>query len=161
MESVEKLLPHVNASLNALATVLLVTGFVLIKQRRETAHKWTMLGCFGVSVLFLSCYVLHKILRQGVNTPFPDYPLLAIQYGYKFILLTHIVLAAAVPFLALLTINHGLRVHREKHRREKHRRLARWTFPIWLYVSITGVIVYVMLYHMYPPRPVVGILLNT
>ncbi len=146
LETLEQILPHVNASLNAVATVLLIVGLVLIKRRRETAHKWTMLTCFGVSVLFLSCYVLHKILKQGV-TPFPDYPPAAVRVTYLCILISHIALAASVPFLAGTTIYFGLR-----DRRDRHRWLARWTFPIWLYVSITGVVVYAMLYHVYPPK---------
>lgn len=141
----ERILPHVNASLNAIATILLVTGFVLIKRGRETAHKRTMLACFGVSILFLACYVLHKILKQGVNTPFPDYPPTAVRYTYYFILISHILLAAAVPFLAGITIYFGF------FNRKRHRPIAVVTFPIWLYVSVTGVVVYLMLYHMYPP----------
>lgn len=146
------LLPHVNASLNALATVLLVVGYVLIKQRRETAHKWTMLACFGVSVAFLACYLVYHIgVRGGESTKFPTYPPTAVRYAYYFVLLTHIVLAAAVPFLALATIWTGLRSEHAAELRPRHRRWAWWTFPIWLYVSVTGVIVYLMIYQLYPP----------
>jgi uncharacterized membrane protein YozB (DUF420 family) len=145
-------LPHVNASLNALATVLLVAGFVLIKARREKAHKWTMLGCFGVSVAFLACYLYyHIVVRGGESTKFPTYPGPAIRYVYYVILLSHIVLAAAVPFLAVITIWNGYRAERDSRFRAQHRRWAWRTFPIWLYVSITGVIVYGMIYHLYPP----------
>jgi putative membrane protein len=140
-------LPHVNASLNALATVLLIVGFMLIKQRRESAHKWTMLACFGVSVLFLACYLTYHFSIPGGSKRFPSYPLVAIQYGYKGLLLTHVVLAALVPFLAIATIITGLR-----DSRPWHRRLAKWTFPIWLYVSVTGVVVYLLLYQLFPPR---------
>lgn len=146
MDTAAHVLPHINASLNGLATILLVVGYLLILLRRETAHKWTMISCFGVSVLFLACYVAHKVLKGGVNTGFPTYPPDAIRYAYYFILITHIVLAAAVAVLALITIYFGLR-----DLRYRHVALARWTFPIWLYVSVTGVIVYVMLYHLYPP----------
>ncbi len=146
------LLPHVNASLNALATVLLVVGYGLINQRRETAHKWTMLACFGVSVAFLVCYLYyHIVVRGGESTKFPTYPPNAIRYTYYFILLSHILLAAAVPFLAIVTIWSGLRCEHRKELRPRHRRLAWWTFPIWLYVSITGVLVYLMIYQLYPP----------
>ena len=149
MSDLAHVLPHVNAALNALATVLLVAGLWLIKQRRETAHKWTMLACFGVSVLFLASYlVYHFAVKDGGSTPFPKYPPDAVRYTYYFILLTHIVLAAVVPFLAVATIYFGL-----KDQRQRHRRLARWTFPIWLYVSVTGVVVYLMLYQIYRPRP--------
>ena len=151
MEHALRILPHVNASLNALAAVLLVCGYVLIKRRRETAHKWTMLACFGVSMLFLACYVT-RIALEGTHR-FPNYPGALIRSVYLAILISHVVLAAAVPFLAVATIYLGLR-----DRRRAHRRLARWTFPIWLYVSITGVVVYLMLYHVYPARGEEGIL---
>jgi putative membrane protein len=140
-------LPHINASLNALATVLLVAGYVLIKRRQEAAHKWTMLGCFAVSVVFLACYLTYHYHLEGVSKKFPSYPPTAIRLSYYFILLTHIVLAAIVPFLAIATIYTGL-----ADKRLVHRRLARWTFPIWLYVSVTGVLVYLMLYQLYPPH---------
>jgi uncharacterized membrane protein YozB (DUF420 family) len=140
-------LPHVNASLNALATVLLVLGYVLIKRRQERAHMWVMLSCFGVSVVFLACYLTYHALLEGVSKRFPSYPPPAIRYGYYVMLISHIILAAAVPFLALATIYTGL-----ANRRAAHVRLAKWTFPIWLYVSITGVLVYLALYQIYPPR---------
>jgi len=119
------ILPHVNAALNALATVLLVAGYVQIKRRQEIAHKWTMLACFGVSVVFLACYLTYHFNIPGGSKTFPTYPPDVVRYAYYGMLLTHVVLAAAVPFLAVATI--------------------------WLYVSITGVIVYLMLYQLYPP----------
>ena len=137
-------LPHLNAALNALATVLLITGYVQIKRRQEAAHKWTMLACFGVSILFLTSYVIYHV-NIGRKL-FPTYPPLPIQYLYKGILLSHVILAATVPFLAVATIWLGL-----ADRRRWHRKLAWWTFPIWLYVSVTGVIVYLMLYQLYRP----------
>lgn len=147
METAAKIFPHLNASLNALAAVLLVVGIVLIKRRKETAHKWVMISCFGVSVIFLICYLFyHIVVKAGVATKFPaDAPSVA-RITYFSILLSHTLLAAVVPILAIRTIYLGL-----KDRRENHVRWARWTFPIWLYVAITGVAVYVMLYHMYPP----------
>ncbi len=144
-------LAHVNASLNSLAAVLLVSGYVLIKRGRERAHKWTMLACFGVSVLFLGSY-LTRIVCEG-SQRFPPYPSDLVRYSYYALLASHVVLAAAVPFLAVITIYLGLR-----DRRVAHRRWARWTFPIWLYVSITGVLVYVMLYQLYPPQEVGAIM---
>jgi uncharacterized membrane protein YozB (DUF420 family) len=147
LETAEKLFPHINASLNAIATILLAVGYALIKGHREHAHKWTMLSCFAVSVAFLCCYLYyHIVIKHGESTRFPSYPPAAIRIGYLAILLSHVVLAAAVPFLAGITIYFGLR-----DQRQKHLRLARWTFPIWLYVSVTGVLVYWMLYHLYPP----------
>lgn len=142
-----QVLPHVNASLNLVATLLLVAGFVLIKQRRETAHKWTMLGCFAVSVIFLGSYLTYHSLLEGHGRPFPTYPGGAVRTFYYGMLLTHVILAAVVPFLAVATIYFGLRDNRPRHIA-----FARWTFPIWLYVSITGVLVYLMLYQIYPPR---------
>ncbi len=133
-------LPAINASLNALATVLLIVGYVLIKQRRETAHKWTMLTAFAVSVLFLACYLVYH--AQAGSKSFSGPP--PVSYVYYSILITHVVLAATVPMLAGLTIWWGY-----TDQRIRHVRLARWTFPIWLYVSITGVIIYVMLYQLY------------
>ena len=151
MQDLVPILPHVNASLNALATLLLMAGFMLIKQRREFAHKWTMLGCFVVSMLFLGCYLTYHAFAGSKR--FPSYPPTGIRYTYYGILLTHVILAVAVPPLAIATIVMGLR-----DRRTAHRRLARWTFPIWLYVSITGVIVYLMLYQLYPPRALAAII---
>lgn len=148
MEWLAKILPHVNASLNSLATILLVVGWRLIKQRREVAHRNVMLSAFGVSVLFLASYLLYHFgAKAGVSTPFPQYPPQAVRYAYYAILLSHILLAMAVPVLAVGTIYHGLKDHRPQHRT-----WARWTFPIWLYVSVTGVLVYVLLYQIYPPR---------
>ncbi len=140
-------LPHVNVSLNALATLLLIAGFVLIKQRREDAHKKVMLATFGVNVVFLVCYLIYHAYVG--SKPFPTDPAVApklVRYFYLGLLATHIVLAATVPFLAIATIYLGLR-----GRRAAHRKLAKWTWPIWLYVSVTGVIVYLMLYQIYVP----------
>lgn len=150
----ESVLPHINASLNALAMVLLVIGYVLIKRGHERAHRRTMVACFGVSVLFLCCYLCYHSPRSADGAlelefnhrTFPEGPAAPIRYTYYAILISHIVLAATVPFLALRTIYLGYR-----DRRSSHRRLARWTFPIWLYVSITGVLVYYLLYHAFPP----------
>jgi uncharacterized membrane protein YozB (DUF420 family) len=139
-------LPHLNASLNALASVLLIAGYVLIKRRQEAAHKWLMLACFAVSVVFLASYLTYHFNIPGGSKRFPSYPPDVVRYGYYGLLLTHVVLAATVPFLAIATIWLGL-----ANRREAHRKLAWWTFPIWLYVSITGVVVYLMLYQIYPP----------
>nr|WP_044184477.1 DUF420 domain-containing protein [Pirellula staleyi] len=147
MSEIVPLLPHINASLNVLATLLLVLGFVLIKRRQEVAHKNVMLACFGVSAIFLISYLTYHFNIEGGSKKFPTYPGDAIRYTYYLILLTHVVLAAAVPFLAVITIWLGL-----TNRRAAHLRLAKWTFPIWLYVSITGVVVYVMLYQLYPPQ---------
>jgi len=137
-------LPSVNAALNLTATLLLIVGFVFIKRGNITAHRNTMLTAFAVSIAFLACYLTyHAALRAetgeaGIKFQGPS----PVREIYLSILLTHVVLAAVVPFLALRTIYLGLR-----DRRLQHRRWARWTFPIWLYVSVTGVFIYLMLYH--------------
>jgi uncharacterized membrane protein YozB (DUF420 family) len=135
-------LPHVNAGLNCLATLLLLYGYRLIRQRRETAHRRVMLACFLVSLLFFISYSTYHAQVRSVH--FPDDPPAVVRTFYRIILFSHIVLAATVPILAPLTIFLGL-----TDRRAAHVRLARWTFPIWLYVSITGVVVYLMLYQIY------------
>ena len=140
-----RLLPHLNALLNTIATLLLLWGYFLIRQRRELAHRRVMLACFGVSVLFLTSYLIYHFQVHSVR--FPSYPPPIARYFYYAILLSHVVLAALVPFLAVASIVLGLR-----DRRTAHRRVSKWTFPIWLYVSVTGVLVYLMLYQIYPPR---------
>jgi uncharacterized membrane protein YozB (DUF420 family) len=132
-------LPPVNAALNATAAGLLVWGYVLIRRGRKAAHRRVMLAAFAVSVLFLAGYLTYHAQAGSVRFQKTG----AIRAVYFSILLTHTVLAAAVPVLAVITLSRGLR-----GRIEKHRRIARWTLPIWLYVSVTGVVVYVMLYRM-------------
>jgi putative membrane protein len=130
-----------DAVLNSIATVLLLSGFVLIKQGRERAHKWTMLSALVVSSVFLTCYLIYHLTAEPVHFGGSG-PIRAVYFS---ILISHVALAATVPVLAITTAILGL-----KDRRRAHRKLAVWTFPIWLYVSVTGVVVYVMLYHLYP-----------
>jgi uncharacterized membrane protein YozB (DUF420 family) len=153
MEPFVPILPHVNASLNAAALCLLLTGLILIKRGRERAHMRVMLACFAVSILFLTSYVVYHCLAG--SRPFPSTQPATIRVAYYTILLTHVLLAAILPFLALATITLGLR-----DRRAAHRRLAKWTFPIWVYVAVTGLLVYVMLYHLFAPRAPDAILRN-
>jgi uncharacterized membrane protein YozB (DUF420 family) len=134
-------LPAINAALNSTATVLLVVGWLLIKSRREQAHKLAMYAAFAVSSLFLVCYLVYHYHVGSVKFQGPA----PVRAFYLTMLVSHVLLAATVPVLAGITIYLGVR-----DRRQKHRQLARWTFPIWLYVSITGVLIYVMLYHLYP-----------
>jgi len=145
------ILPHVNAALNSLATVLLVLGYVLIKQRREIAHRNVMLAAFGTSALFLACYLTYhihmKVTTGEAGLKFSHAYGETIRTVYLSILLTHVVLAAVVPLLAIWTIYLGL-----TDQRRRHNYWAWRTFPIWLYVSVTGVVIYVMLYHLYPPE---------
>jgi putative membrane protein len=137
-------LPHVNASLNAVATLLLVTGYVLIQRRREIAHQRYMTAALLVSAIFLVCYLVYHA-NTTLLKRFPDYPPDLVRYTYYLVLTSHSILAAAVPVLALATAYLGWR-----DRRLGHARLGRWTFPIWLYVSVTGVIIYLMLYQFFP-----------
>lgn len=140
-------LPHINVSLNALATLLLVIGFILIKQRKEQAHRSVMLATFAVNVVFLVCYLTYHYYAGSKQ--FPRDPNVApdvVRYFYYGLLASHVLLAAAVPFLAVITIYFGL-----AGKRASHKRLAKWTWPVWLYVSVTGVIVYLMLYQIYVP----------
>jgi len=130
-------LPAVNAVLNGISAVLLVVAWILILNRRIDAHRRVMIAAFSTSSLFLICYIVYhaqvgsvRFTRQGLVRP--------LYFG---ILITHVTLAAAVLPLAIVTLSRGL-----KARYDRHRAIARWTLPIWLYVSVTGVLVYVLLY---------------
>lgn len=136
-------LPAVNASLNAMSALLLSAGFYFIRRKQVTAHKACMLGAFGVSTAFLVCYVIYHICHGATKFAGTGFA----RPVYFFILITHTILATAVVPLVLVTLYRALR-----GQFEKHRRVARWTWPVWLYVSITGVAVYWMLYHLYPSR---------
>ena len=138
-------LPAVNASLNALSTVLLTAGFILIQRRQIAAHRACMISAFAVSCVFLVTYVVHKILMRGVHTPFGGTGV--IRGVYYTMLISHIILAMLIVPLALLTLRHAL-----AGRFETHKKWARWTFPLWYYVSVTGVLVYFFLYQWYPHR---------
>ena len=132
-------LPTINASLNAFAAILLVVGFVLIRRKNVLAHRFFMSSAFACSILFLVSYLYYH--SQVGSVRFEGTGL--IRTLYLSILLTHTVLAAVVPFLAIVTLWRALR-----GQFERHAALARWTLPIWLYVSVTGVVVYWMLYHL-------------
>ena len=136
-------LPHLNATLNATSGVLLVAGFMMIRRRRIAAHRACLLGALAASILFLVSYLIYHA-HHG-TTRFAGQGL--VRPVYFFILTTHTVLAAViVPFVAV-TLRRALRAEYPRHRR-----IARWTFPLWLYVSVTGVAVYLMLYQIYPAR---------
>jgi uncharacterized membrane protein YozB (DUF420 family) len=132
-------LPSVNAALNATAAVLLVWGYTLIRLRRIQTHRKVMLAAFVTSSIFLVCYIVYHVQVGSVHFPKTG----AIRTVYFSILGTHTLLAATVPVLAIITLSRGL-----GGRFDKHRKIARWTLPIWLYVSVTGVVVYLMLYHL-------------
>jgi uncharacterized membrane protein YozB (DUF420 family) len=132
-------LPVVNATLNAIAATLLICGYTMIRRGRVTAHRRFMLSAFATSILFLICYVIYHANVGSKRFPGTG----PIRTIYFIILITHVILAATVPPLALITLTYGL-----KSRFDRHVPIARWTFPIWLYVSVTGVIVYLMLYQI-------------
>ncbi len=133
-------LPTLNASLNALAACLLVVGYVLIRRGNARAHKAAMLAAFATSALFLFSYVIYH--ANAGSRPFPGTG--PIRVFYFAILISHVVLAAAILPMALVTLWHAL-----GERFDRHRRIARYTLPIWLYVSVTGVVIYGMLYLLY------------
>jgi len=135
-------LPTLNALLNATSALLLIGGYRYIRQRHIRAHRTCMIAAFAVSVLFLLSYLTYHY--HAGTTRFTGQGW--IRPVYFSILISHTVLAALVPFLALVTLFRAV-----KEQFPRHRRIARWTLPIWLYVSVTGVVVYLILYHLYPP----------
>jgi protein SCO1/2 len=142
-------LPAINASLNSLATVLLVTGYILIKRGHRTQHAVAMVAAFVTSVAFLACYLIYhnELYRYTGKRGREFHGTGLIQPIYYSILISHVTLAVPVAIMALMTL---WRAWRKKW--EQHRRLARITFPIWVYVSVTGVIIYGLLYH-WPVAP--------
>jgi uncharacterized membrane protein YozB (DUF420 family) len=148
-ELLRQWLPAVNATLNGTSAGILVLGYLAIRGRRVTLHKVCMFLALGVSALFLASYLYyHFAVLGGRPTSFseraheaPDW----VRYAYYGILLSHTLLAVVVAPLALVTAYLGVR-----DRLAGHVRLARWTLPLWLYVSVTGVVVYWMLYRLYP-----------
>jgi uncharacterized membrane protein YozB (DUF420 family) len=134
------MLPAVNASLNALSTIFLLAGWRFIRRGEMTRHRLCMIAALIASALFLTSYLVYHANVGSV--PFPGQG--AIRYVYFAILITHVILAALILPLALLTLSRAL-----ASRFDRHRRIARITLPLWLYVSVTGVVIYVMVYRMY------------
>ena len=135
-------LPAVNATLNGLAGLLLIAGWIAWKRRHLHAHAWLMGSAFGVSVLFLISYLTYHALSG--STRFPD--LGWIRTVYLLILLTHSLLAAIVAPMAVVAVWFALR-----KRFDRHKWVTRWLWPVWVYVSATGVLIYFMLYHWFAP----------
>ena len=133
-------LPMVNATLNSITTLLLMYALVLIKQKKIDAHKKVMLFAFGTSTLFLVTYVIYHWFKAGPKAYVGDY-----VATYYFILISHIILAVFIIPMALVTLYRGWNMQLAKHRK-----IAKWTWPIWMYVSITGVVVYLFLYVFFP-----------
>ncbi len=139
-------IPELNATLNGLATVIITAGFICIKTGHKTAHRALMLSAGVVSALFLVGYVTHHYLQRGLHTPFGGEG--AIRTIYLLILWTHIPLAASIAFLVPKTFSLAI-----KGDFERHKAWARVVFPIWYYVSVTGVLVYLFLYVWWPAAP--------
>ena len=137
------ILPAINASLNATSGVCLLIAYVLIRRKKVQLHRRFMLAACTASLVFLACYVLNHYLRHGVVTRFTGTGW--VRPVYFSILVSHTILAITIVPLAILSVRNGL-----KMRVAKHRRVARWTFPLWMYVSVTGVLVYFFLYHWFP-----------
>ena len=139
-----EVLPAVNASLNATCGLCLMIGYVFMKRHQIAMHRRFMLTACVVGLVFLASYVLNHVLRHGIVTRFT-----AVGWPrplYFSILISHTILAVTIVPLAIWTVVNGLRM-----RVAAHRRVARWTFPLWMYVSVTGVLVYFFLYHWFPP----------
>lgn len=136
-------IPALNASLNGLATVLITVGFIFIKTGRKEAHRQAMFSACIVSAIFLVGYLTHKILVRGVHTPFGGNG--AIAWIYYGMLISHIILAISIAYLVPRTFLFAIRGDIDRHKR-----WAKFTFPIWYYVSVTGVLVYFFLYQWWP-----------
>ena len=132
-------LPTVNALLNGTSALLLVVGYLLIRRRRIRAHRAAMIAAFACSTLFLVSYLVYHYQVGSVRFQGEGW----VRTFYFTVLISHTVLAAAVPVLAVITLVRALR-----ERFDRHRAIARWTLPIWLYVSVTGVVIYLMLYRL-------------
>ncbi len=135
-------LPAVNASLNSLSAIFLTLGFIFIKRGNKVAHRNCMIAAFTTSVIFLTCYLTYHFYSG--RTVFPENWFKPI---YLVILLTHTVLAVAIVPLILLTLWWA-----RQQNFEAHKKIARWTWPLWMYVSVTGVVVYLLLYQIFPQR---------
>ena len=137
-------LPAVNATLNGLSAVLLTAGFIAIKTGRKIAHRNCMIAAFCTSAIFLGCYLTYHITVKTV-THFVD-PALFKPY-YITLLISHTILAAAIVPMILITLHRA-----RKQQFEAHKKIARWTWPLWMYVSVTGVVIYLLLYRIFPQK---------
>ena len=137
-------LPAVNATLNGLSAVLLTAGFVCVKRKKIAAHRACMISAFATSVLFLICYLTYHYFAGVTRFRDPAW----FRPWYLLLLTTHTILAVVIVPLILVTLNRAL-----KERFELHKKIARWTWPLWMYVSVTGVLVYLILYQIFPQLP--------
>jgi len=152
----QQILPHVNAALNTVSTVLLLIAYVLVKNGRYAAHRQAMIAAMAVSAVFLVCYLVYHFSAPVFVFPGTGW----VVPLYYAMLISHVILATVVTPMIILTALRGLRAWRGGAGLEdrtqsfaRHRALARWTFPIWVYVTVTGVLIYVTLYHVYAPPP--------
>ena len=136
-------LPPINAGLDSLSTIFLTLGYIFIRQKKITSHRNCMIAAFCTSTLFLICYLVYHYNAGRITFKDPAW----FRPIYLTILLTHTVLAAVILPLVLVTLNRAL-----KARYELHKKIARWTWPIWMYVSVTGVLIYFLLYQIFPQR---------
>lgn len=136
-------LPAINAGLNSLSAVFLLTGYYFIRQRNQLAHRNCMVGALGTSTLFLASYLIYHFYAGRTEFRNPGW----FRPIYLSILLTHTVLAVAIVPMVFVTLVRALR-----ERYDTHRKIARWTWPIWMYVSVTGVVIYFLLYQIFPQR---------
>jgi uncharacterized membrane protein YozB (DUF420 family) len=134
-------MPTLNAVLNGICTVLLIIGWVLIRRKQRDAHRAIMLTAFVVSLAFLACYLYYHF--QVGSVKFTGHG--PVRFVYFTVLISHTILAMVVAPMVLITLSRGL-----AKKFDKHKRIAKWTLPIWLYVSVTGVLVYLMLYQWFP-----------
>jgi putative membrane protein len=135
-------LPALNAILNSVSAILLFTGYIFIRQKKIKAHKISMISAFVTSTLFLTSYLIYHFSKELGPTRFQGEGI--IRPIYFFILITHTILAVTIVPMVFVTFSRAL-----KSKITAHRKIARWTLPLWLYVSVTGVIVYLMLYQLY------------
>lgn len=136
-------LPGINACLNGLSTVFLTAGYIYIRRQNQIAHRNCMVSAFVTSTLFLICYLTYHSLAGRTVFKEPAW----FRPIYLVLLFTHTVLAVVIVPMILITLHRALR-----RRFELHKKIARWTWPLWMYVSVTGVIIYFLLYHLFPQR---------
>jgi putative membrane protein len=139
-----EILPHLNAALNTVSTILLISGFVMIRSGRREAHKKFMISAIIVSSIFLISYLIYHFSAPIFVFPGTGWTVPA----YYALLISHVILATIVTPMVLITAWRALH-----GAFDRHKAIARWTFPIWLYVTVTGVMIYAILYHVYPASP--------
>ena len=140
-------LPAINATLNSLSAAFLVAGFICIKKGKRDAHRFCMAGAFLISVVFLGCYLYYHFTVAGVTRFLEPAWFKPI---YLTLLVTHVILAMVIVPLIIMTFSRAI-----KGDFERHKKIARWTWPLWMYVSVTGVLVYLLLYQVFPQKPAI------